>query len=359
MGVTKNASSELERPALREHTSQYLSKDGNLLLLGVPGSGRRQFIERAVTDIQGTVLYLDCLRATDRVRFVGLLAQSFLAGFGDYVAGLAWVGQHLPHNQVQIDPRTRQLNLVCTTTRTLEQDFLTLLDLPQAVARHRQQRVIVFLNNFVHLGSWDRDESWQAQLRRHLDELPDANYVLGYGLGSGPDLAITTDNNYEIVKLMPLETQLVARWFAAQGFVCTPPARELITRLVQGHLGTCVALARRLPVLALLTETEVRTALAHLLEDLSATFETLLRQLPAIQSRVLETLALDPTLHPQSNDYTQKHSLPRGGSLQGALTALVKKDLLYGPDSQGDDQIALAYQFCQPLLGLWIQQYLA
>ncbi|WP_218081610.1 hypothetical protein [Anthocerotibacter panamensis] len=351
--------SRLERPALREYAAKYLSKDGNLLLLGVPGSGRRSFIEGAVQDIQGTVLYLDCLRTTDKFRFITLLAQSFLSGFGNYEEGLEWVSKHLSHHRVQIDPRTRQLTLLCTSAKTLDRDFARLLELPQLIAERKQKRVVVFLNNFMHLGSWDRDETWQSHLRERLDRLPDANYVLGYGLGNAPELGDNTPaSDFEVLKLLPLTAMLIRNWFSQQ-FTLEERSLEAVLGLVQGHVSTAHALARHLPTHRLVEETDVEQAQAILLEQLSPTFETLLMQLPAIQCRVLETLALDPTSHPQSNDYTQEHGLPRGGSLQGALTALVKKDLLFGPDTIGEDKVTLSYQFCQPLLGLWVQQYLA
>jgi hypothetical protein len=349
---------QLERPALRTYAAKHLSQDGNLWLLGVPGSGRRTFIESAVADVGGVVLYLDCLRTTDKYRFITLLAQSFLGGFGDLDEGLEWVGKNLEHQQVNINPKTRQLSLVITTQRTLELDFQKLLDLPQLIAERKQKRVVVFFNNFVHLDSWDRDQSWQQQLRHRLDDLPDANYVLGFGLGGAPENIPAQENSdFEVLPLLPLIPDLIRDWFDRHFFL-TPAALEDIVEIVRGHRSTAIALSYRLPEIKVETH-HIQEALTGLLDDLNSTFEMLLMQLPSIQCRVLETLALDPTAHPQSNEYTQKHSLPRGGSLQGALTALVKKDLLYGPDRIGDDQQSLAYQFCQPLLGLWIQRYLA
>ena len=54
--------------------------------------------------------------------------------------------------------------------------------------------------------------------------------------------------------------------------------------------------------------------------------------LPANQVHLLECLALDPTEKPQSREYILKHGLSRGGSLQGALTGLQQKGLIYGSE---------------------------
>ncbi len=349
----------LERTALIAQVARYLSQDGNLWLLGVPGSGRREFIEHATGSIQGIILYLDCLRTTDQERFVALLAQSFLTGFADHTEGLAWVRDHLDQYRVHIDPRSRQLSLTCLQPQTLDQDLGVLLTLPQHLAEVHQRRVIVFLNNFIHLNSWDRNETWQRQIRQKLDLLPDANYVLGYGLGNAPPMPETQATDFQVLQLMPLAPALVQNWFD-QNFALTAGALSLLVETVQGHWATALAFARRLDPVQTNNETHVQKILTDLLADLFPTLETLLRQLPAIQCRVLETLALDPTPHPQSNDYTRRHGLPRGGSLQGALTALVKKDLLYSPDVLlASERTAKPYQFCQPLMGLWIRRYLA
>jgi hypothetical protein len=73
--------------------------------------------------------------------------------------------------------------------------------------------------------------------------------------------------------------------------------------------------------------------------------------LPASQVQLLECLALDPTEKPQSREYIIKHNLARGGSLQGALTGLQQKGLIYG-SKQG-------YRLALPLLALWIRQRLS
>jgi hypothetical protein len=65
----------------------------------------------------------------------------------------------------------------------------------------------------------------------------------------------------------------------------------------------------------------------------------------------LKGLALDPTEKPQSRDYIQKHGLSRGGSLQGALTGLQHKGLIYNAE-QG-------YQLALSLLALWLRQRLS
>ena len=93
-----------------------------------------------------------------------------------------------------------------------------------------------------------------------------------------------------------------------------------------------------------------RSALA-LAEDLSITFESLILLLPPSQVRVLESLALDPTDKPHARDYIQKHQLSRGGSLQGALSSLEQKGLVYGAK--------FGYRIAMPMLEFWLKQRLS
>ena len=100
----------------------------------------------------------------------------------------------------------------------------------------------------------------------------------------------------------------------------------------------------------LIREEDVQKAIAGLLKDLSMTYESLLMLLPANQVHLLESLAIDPTDKPQSKEYIQKHGLSRGGSLQGALTGLQHKGLIYDAEH--------GYRLAMPLLALWLRERL-
>jgi hypothetical protein len=100
----------------------------------------------------------------------------------------------------------------------------------------------------------------------------------------------------------------------------------------------------------LITEEDVKKAIKGLLKDLSMTYESLLMLLPANQVHLLESLAIDPTDKPQSKEYIQKHGLSRGGSLQGALTGLQHKGLIYNAEN--------GYRLAMPLLALWLKERL-
>jgi Cdc6-like AAA superfamily ATPase len=55
---------------------EILAKDGDLLITGVPGSGRRTLVRGAAQEVNTVILEIDCIRATEAERFVQLLAEA-------------------------------------------------------------------------------------------------------------------------------------------------------------------------------------------------------------------------------------------------------------------------------------------
>ncbi|NEQ83647.1 MAG: ATP-binding protein, partial [Moorea sp. SIO2I5] len=64
------------RQAQFQRITHVLARDGNLLIVGVPGSGRRTLVRRAAREVGVKILEVDCIRVTDGQRFVQLLWES-------------------------------------------------------------------------------------------------------------------------------------------------------------------------------------------------------------------------------------------------------------------------------------------
>ncbi len=60
---------------------EVLARDGDLLIAGVPGSGRRTLVRSAAKEVGAKVLEIDCIRATDGDRFLQLLAEAISQNF--------------------------------------------------------------------------------------------------------------------------------------------------------------------------------------------------------------------------------------------------------------------------------------
>jgi hypothetical protein len=342
---------------------QILSVDGDLLIAGVPGSGRRALIGWAAQKVGARVLEIDCLRATDGERFLRLLAESLMAVFAapEELALIEWWIKEHPLS-LEESPNG-QPRLVWHLAAGGEWLLLeTLLHLPQVMAEKFDCRVVMVFRNFPHIRSWDKVGKWEAYLREEIASHTHVSYALIATVAE----PWVQDISLQVISLAPLPDEELCAWIElamiSQGLKFDPDSQAIALFLsyVQGHLGDAIALARRIWLdcrdssSLKGSENEVliqahhvhRSALA-LVEDLSLTFESLILLLPPSQVQVLESLALDPTDSPHSREYIRKHKLSRGGSLQGALASLEHKGLLYGPK--------YGYRIALPLLMFWLK----
>jgi hypothetical protein len=346
-----------------EQVWQILSADGDLLIAGVPGSGRRALIRWAALKLGARVLEIDCLRATDGVRFLQLLAESIMAVFGmpeELTLIEQWLKQHPLSLEESPDGKARLVWHVKAGGEWLL--FQTLLHLPQVMAQKLDSRVVIVFRNFPHIRSWDKDGKWEAYLRQEIALHTHVSYAL-IATVAEPWME---DTSLQVVSLAPLVDDELRIWLErvmlGEGleFDGEGDAIALFLSYVQGHLGDAIALSRRIWLdcrisssfeasqkPGLIQSHHVHRSALALMEDLSITFESLILLLPPTQVKVLESLALDPTDSPHSREYIQKHQLSRGGSLQGALASLEHKGLVYGAK--------YGYRIALPLLIFWLK----
>jgi hypothetical protein len=373
-----------------------LASDGDLLIAGVPGSGRRTLVRYAAQLVGARVIEIDCLRAIDSHRFLNLLVEGILSTFStsaDLVLVQRWSTRQPIVLEQAADGKARLVwHLSGTDEWTV---FQSLLALPQCLGEWLNCRVVIVFQNFPHLRSWDRAQKWESYLRLEIQRQSQVSYAL---------IATVVENwvqasEMAIVLLGPLRREDLEPWvveiLAGQGLGLDSQALELFWEYVQGNFGDAIALLRRLwldyqatqnlglalgdrkpdylspnflptPISIADDSSAMPTKIqnpksaifpiqAHqihrstfaLVEDLALTFESLLLLLPSSQVRVLESLALDPTDSPHSREYIQKHHLSRGGGLQGALASLQQKGLVYGPEH--------GYRITMPLLAFWLK----
>jgi hypothetical protein len=338
---------------------ELLAQDGDLLITGVPGSGRRTLVRGGAQEVGAVALEIDCIRATDGERFLQLLAEAISQSW-EAAKIQDWVEKNASEF-FTFHPESKLKLLRSLSQKQLWQAFELLLALPQIIAVDLDQRVVLILHSYPHIRSWDRNSLWEMTFRQKINQDTDVSYVLIATIAETSNYLDENNHPLETVQLPPLANDVLAMWareiLHIEGLTFDSRSKALAIFLdaVQGHIGDAMALIRRLKSLCrfdkLITEQDVKQAIAELLKDLSMTYESLLMLLPANQVHLLESLALDPTEKPQSKDYIQKHGLSRGGSLQGALTGLQHKGLIYGAE-QG-------YKLAMPLLALWLRQRLS
>jgi len=347
------------RQAELEQISQILLADGDLLIAGVARSGRRTLVKWAAQKAGARVITLDCLRATDGDRFLKLLAESLLHTF-DRPKELEKLQELITNQPVsfELTPKPR-INWKLSAAGIWNL-FKHLLRLPQQMAEWLDCRVAIVLHNFTHIRSWDRKGEWEEYLRREIQLQSRVSYVL---IATVPEPWMHK-LSLQVVELSPLNNIELCQWLEPimkeKYLQFAPSALSLFTEYTQGNLSDAIALIGRI-WLHYLTEKEtdrdfliqpnyVHENMIALIEDLAPTFESLIMLLPPTQVRVLESLAIDPTVSPHSREHIQKHQLSKGGSLQGALDSLEQKGLVYGAK--------YGYRIALPSLQFWLKQRL-
>ncbi len=336
-----------------EQVGDILKADGDLLLTGVPGIGRRTLVRSAARQVGARVVEIDCLRATDYSRFLQLLGDAILATFSQPME-LSLVRTYLEPHSLQLDAsNTGRAKLLIPSGFDDWLVFKRLLALPQVLAESMDCRVVLVFQNFPHIRSWDRSNKWEDYLRQKIQ----VQTRVSYGIIATMAQKWAEQTDMKTVFLGPVADADLRSWLVTSmrqvELSLDQDAIQLVLDIVQGHFGDALALSRRIwlehrgKVSVPVRSHQVYRSSVSLIEDLSVTFESLILLLPSTQVRVLECLALDPTDSPHANEYLKKHNLSRGGTLQGALLSLEQKGLVYGPDR--------GYKIALPLLGLWLR----
>ncbi|MBD2150516.1 ATP-binding protein [Pseudanabaena sp. FACHB-1277] len=348
--------------------SEILLADGDLLIAGVAGSGRRTLVRWAAQRSKTRVITVDCLRATDGDRFLKLLAKGLLNTF-DSEAEMLQLQLLLKEQPVMFNVPSAQAQPQLTwklSNLGLWQLFQNLLSIPQQMAEWLDCRVAIVLHNFTHIRSWDRKGEWEEYLRREIQIQSRVSYVL---MATVPEPWMHK-LSIHVVELPPLTNQELCEWLEPvmlnRGLRFAQAEKDdalkLFAEYTQGNMGDAIALMRRiwLDYLShaikskepqesqfLIQSDHVHRNMVTLVEDLAPTFKSLIMLLPPTQVRVLESLAIDPTVSPHSREYIQKHRLSKGGSLQGALDSLEQKGLVYGAK--------YGYRIALPTLQFWLK----
>jgi hypothetical protein len=361
-----------------EQISQILLADGDLLIAGVAGSGRRTLVKWAAQKAGARVITLDCLRATDGDRFLKLLAEGLMSTF-DHPKELTKLQNLLKDQPVtfELTEQSKPRIIWKLSSIGIWNLFQNLLSVPQQMAEWLDCRVALVLHNFTHIRSWDRKGEWEEYLRREIQLQSRVSYIL---IATVPEPWMHK-LSLSVVELSPLSNTELCEWLEPTmkekglKFDSQTTALQLFTEYIQGNLSDAIALTRRI-WLDSLTESSSKLYLeSHvlnsylepraevliqphhvyqnmlvLIEDLAPTFESLIMLLPPTQVRVLESLAIDPTVSPHSREYIQRHQLSKGGSLQGALDSLEQKGLVYSAK--------YGYRIALPTLQFWLKQRL-
>ena len=263
---------------------------------------------------------------------------------------------------VTVDPNTGKLGFTFDAGRQpqdLDATLERLLELPGQLAAERGRKVALVLDEFQEIVDVDPD---LPRLMRSVFELqPDVAHVY---LGSKRHMLerIFNDENepfWRSAKQMELGVIAPALF---RGYIDAQFARtgrrvdsDIVERVLDATLGhpyatqeLCYFLWGETPEGGVAGGDEYEAALDKLLRAEHAHFGLVWEKAARAQRLVLEALAREPG-RPLTGDYRRRHGLPGPSSVQRALEAVVKDELVTR-DERGE------YRIAEPFLGEWLRR---
>jgi len=263
---------------------------------------------------------------------------------------------------VTVDPNTGKLGFTFDAGRQpqdLDATLERLLELPGQLAAERGRKVALVLDEFQEIVDIDPD---LPRLMRSVFELqPDVAHVY---LGSKRHMLerIFNDENepfWRSAKQMELGViaptlfrGYIDAQFARTGRRVDPDVVERVLDATLGHpyatQELCYFLWGETPEGGVAGGDEYEAALEKLLRAEHAHFGLVWEKAARAQRLVLQALAREPG-RPLTGDYRRRHGLPGPSSVQRALDAVVKDELVTR-DERGE------YRIAEPFLGEWLRR---
>jgi hypothetical protein len=243
---------------------------------------------------------------------------------------------------VELDPDTGALSFSFRAGRRptdIDDTIESLLELLGRLAAERKRRVVMIFDEFQEIV--DLDPKFPNLLRAVFQRQPEVAHVY---LGSKRHVLdrIFNDRNEPFwrsakkLEIGPIEKATFARFirdrFEATEKGIDDSALNELLESTNGHPYATQELAyetwERVPRGQIAHPSDVADGLERVLRSEHNHLEQLWEAAPVAQRRVLAALAEEPTAQPYAQDYRVAHDLPAPSTVQIALAALEKKDVV-------------------------------
>jgi len=264
---------------------------------------------------------------------------------------------------MEVDPQDGSLGFSFRATRRrtdIDDTIESLLELLGRIAAERRRRVVMIFDEFQEIVELDR--RYPNLLRAVFQTQPEVAHVY---LGSKRHVLdqIFGDRNEPFwrsakkmeIGLIPgdLFARFVRARFERTDKGITEAAAARLLELTAGHPYATQELAHevweRTPSGAFAYESDVDAGLESVLRGEHNHLEQLWTDAPRTQRRLLIALAAEPTTSPYAEEYRAAYDLPAAPTLQSALNALVRKELVGRLD---DGSVAIV----EPFLAAWVRR---
>jgi hypothetical protein len=355
------------RVELAELTADALAGQ-DVVLFAPRRFGKSSLVWRASQELmaqKALVAQVDLMTTPTLGRLAEKLAQSILE---DVASGLFRARERLRIFQglrvtptISVDPDDGSMSFSFSAgapssdiSATLER----LLELPGQLAGDRNRRVVLVLDEFQEVV--DIDPGLPRLMRSVFQRQPEVSHIY---LGSKRHTMerIFNDENEpfwrsakrtELGVIDPENFRpFIVKRFAATGKEIDEAALGLVLEITRGHpyatQELCYFLWQRTEAGLTASLDEVRDALADVLRSEDAHFTSVWDAASSIQRVLLQALAAEPG-HPFAGEYRRRHGLPPASSVQRALQAVERAELV--------KRVAGRASISEPFLAQWLKR---
>lgn len=322
--------------------------------------------QRALDADDVLVAQVDLMTTPTKERFAAALAEAI---YEDIASPLGRVKERATsifrglrlQPTMSIDPETGGIGFSFAAAREaadIDMTIQQLLELPAALGADRGRRTALVLDEFQEIV--EIDPHLPKLIRAVFQQQPEVSHVY---LGSKRHVMarIFNDENEPLWRsAKPMElgripvgefAPFLVRRFEGTGRRVESEAVDRLLELTEGHPHATQELAyflwERTPPGETVTPERLEAALDGLLRAEDARFTLLWEELATAQRLLVQALATEPG-RPYSKSYRDRHLLPSAASVQTALRALERRELVAGDDG--------SYRIVEPFLAQWLQR---
>ncbi len=317
----------------------------NLTLISHRRMGKSGLIKHVFHQLHNkkdlTLFYIDIMDTEELSGLVELMAKEiigkvdnqtmrFIKRFGDIVKSL--------RPKISIDPLTGNPEIEIS----VQHDVSTEQSLKEIFSYLQKQdkQVIIAFDEFQQITSYP-EKNIEALLRKNIQQLSNTNFIFS---GSQKHLLLSMFSDYgrpfyqssELLSLGKIDKEtykmFILSWFKKAKRNIEQVALELIMEQTQVHTFYVQYLCNKLYGLPVknITGEIVADTLLNILKENEVIYFNYKKLLTGLQFKLLEAIAKEGGVtKPTSKDFIGKHQLGTPSSVKTALTALIKKEMVF------------------------------
>jgi hypothetical protein len=294
------------------------------------------------------LIYVDIMDTADLSGFVELLAREIIGRVDNKTMQLLKVFGNMVKSirpRISVDPMTGTPEIEISIPSDVQPE--TSLAEIFSYLQKQENHVIIALDEFQQIMEYP-ENNIEALLRKHIQQLTNTNFIFS---GSQKHLLLSMFSDYgrpfyqssEILNLRKIERETYKSFIQAKFEMgkmdIGPVALELIMEYSENHTFYVQYLCNKLyssNFREIKPET-VTDTLLKILEENEVIYFNYKKLLTRLQFNIMEAIAKEGGVNkPTSKDFIGKYHIGTPSSVKTALTALLKKEMIYQDEGKID-----------------------